>query len=359
MKQLDNPKTFVQLDRHGVLASADLLGEQFATAWHVAKQVSLSASYRNVDSIVVVGMGGSALGPHIIQSLFSDALSVPMTIVNDYRVPASVGSKTLFIVSSYSGTTEEPLTSIAVARRRGAKLLAVSGGGVLATMIKQKKIPGVVVPTNANPSGQPRMGLGYALGAQFGLLSTLKLLTISDAGIALQTRAIAQWQKQFGSRAPASKNPAKKLAQALHGRVPLLVGAEFLAGNLHTFSNQLNENSKVFASYFLIPELNHHLLEGLRFPKNLGKLLTFVLIDSGKYLAKNRTRLAVTETVIKKQGIPVVMHRLTAEDALSQSFELLSLGTYTSIYLAMLNNIDPAPIPWVDFFKAALKKRTR
>ena len=140
MQKLDDSKIFARLDRRGVLASADLFGEQLATAWRVAKQVSLPASYRGINSIVIVGMGGSALGSHIIQSLFFDSLAVPLMIVNDYRVPASVGPKTLYIISSYSGTTEEPLASIAAARRQGAKLLAVSAGGILAEMIKQKKI---------------------------------------------------------------------------------------------------------------------------------------------------------------------------------------------------------------------------
>ena len=177
MQPLDDQKIFARLDRHGVLASAGLLGEQLKVAWRVAKGISLPASYRSINSIVVNGMGGSALGAHIIQSLFSDSLAVPMTVTNDYRVPASVGPKTLYIISSYSGTTEESLASIAPARRRGAKLLAVSAGETLATMIRQKKIPGVVVSTSANPSGQPRMGLGSSLGAQLGLLSSLGLIS--------------------------------------------------------------------------------------------------------------------------------------------------------------------------------------
>lgn len=347
-----------KLDRDGVLESADLLAEQLRSSWEDFKRVRVPSSYKNVERIVVTGMGGSALGPHIIQSLFSDSMRVPFQITNGYQLPASVDAKTLYVLSSYSGTTEESLSTYQAAKRRGAKLFGLCSGGTIGAWIKKGELPGFVFRIDANPSGQPRMGLGFSLGAQLGLFSSLGVISLSDASVRAQLTAIEKWKKAFGPDVPERKNPAKKIARAFHGRIPLLIGAEFLTGNVHTMTNQINENAKAFAQYFLLPEIDHHLIEGLRFPKNFGASSAAVFLNSAQYHPKTQRRFAITKTIFSKHKIPVLEHRLTAPDRIGQSFELLTLGTYVSIYLAVLNGVNPAPIPWVDYLKKELKKNS-
>jgi glucose/mannose-6-phosphate isomerase len=340
------------------LASIEVFDRQIIQAWQELKKIKVPASYRQVNKIVVNGMGGSALGAHVISTLFADRLKVPMTVINSYQLPAAVDDKTLYIISSYSGTTEEPLGTFAAAKSRGAKMFGIASGGVLGGWISSGKLPGYSFRPAFNPSNQPRMGLGYSLAAQLGLLKKLGLLKLSDADIDQALKAARQAAARFAFGVPAEKNPAKILAEKLLGRLPIIVASEFLAGNAHVFNNQINENAKTFANYFLIPELNHHLLEGLKFPHANRRNLMFVFFESKLYQPKNQIRYQVTKKVVAKNQIPALNCRLSAASRLGQSLEMLVFGSYASFYLAVLNNLNPSKIPWVDYFKMELKKLT-
>ncbi len=105
-----------------------------------------------------------------------------------------------------------------------------------------------------------------------------------------------------------------------------------------------------------IPELNHHLLEGLKFPAANRQNLVFIFFESQLYFKKNQVRYAVTKKVVAKNRIGSSVYRLKAASRLGQSLEMLVFGSYASFYLAVLNNLNPSKIPWVDYFKAELKK---
>lgn len=355
MNTLDNLQKIKKLDSGRVLDSIEALGSQISQAWQEVKGLKLPLTFKNFDKIVVNGMGGSALGADIIRSLFADRLKAPLILINSYHLPKCLDSKTLYIMSSYSGTTEEVLYSLAQARRKQAKTFGIASGGRLGDLIRRKKISGYIFNPQSNPSGQPRMGLGYSLGAQLGVLKKVGLLDITKQEIKGSLAGLARLHRKFGALNPAKNNPAKKLAAFLRNKIPLAVAAEFLSGNAHVFANQINENAKNFANYFLISELNHHLLEGLSFPRANAGQLTFVFFDSGLYFPLNHKRLLITRDVATKNKIKSFYYRLSAPDKLSQVLEMLVFGSYASFYLAILNNVNPSKIPWVDYFKAKLK----
>jgi glucose/mannose-6-phosphate isomerase len=134
------------------------------------------------------------------------------------------------------------------------------------------------------------------------------------------------------------------------------VGAEFLEGALHVASNQFNENAKIFADYKIIPEINHHLLEGLDFPKSNPLNHFFIFFQSKLYHPRNQKRLSLTKELLEKKGIDGTMVNLESENKITQVFELITLTSFANLYLAFLENIDPCPIKSVDWFKAQLKK---
>jgi glucose/mannose-6-phosphate isomerase len=152
------------------------------------------------------------------------------------------------------------------------------------------------------------------------------------------------------------KNPAKQMAFQIFGRVPVMIAAEHLAGGVHVFQNQLNENSKSYAELRLIPELNHHLMEALQFPQELEKNLFFLLFNSTMYHPRNQKRFEVTQDVIERANIEATSLIIDSATALEQNFEVIAFGAFVNFYLAMLEGIDPAPIPTVDYFKEQLKK---
>ena len=139
-------------------------------------------------------------------------------------------------------------------------------------------------------------------------------------------------------------------------RNPMLVSADFLAGALHVASNQHNENAKALVDYKLVPEINHHLMEGLRFPKSNTSSHFFVFVNSRLFAPKLQARMAITQKIVASQDIEAMELTLQAPTKLQQVFELITLFAFSSFYLSMLEGIDPSPIPYVDQFKEELQK---
>lgn len=353
---LDNLEEIKKLDTKNMLGSLELLGKQVEQIWETAKKIKVPADYKNVKNVVVLGMGGSALGTHVMKSAFFDELKIPVELIGGYHVPDYVDENTLVLASSYSGTTEEVLFSMKEAKARGAKMLAISSGGELANWAVSNGIPSLVFTTENNPSGQPRMGLGYMIVGQLILFAKTGLLKISENELKDILEIIANCDKQFGVFNPAKHNLSKQFATAALERSVWYIASEHLAGNAHVAANQMDENAKRFAGYYFIPELNHHLLEGMLFPKSNKKDIVFVLFESGLYNDRVQKRYEVTKKVLDKNKIKFLSYKCQAKSKLAQVCEVLVLGSYTSFYSAMLEGIDPTAIPYVDFFKEQLKK---
>ncbi|KKU13692.1 MAG: Bifunctional phosphoglucose/phosphomannose isomerase [Parcubacteria group bacterium GW2011_GWC2_45_7] len=366
---LDNSANFKKYDPHHVLESVLALPKQCTQAWSEASRIKLPPEYSNPTNIVVAAMGGSGLGAHLIKSVFSakggsaaggePSLRIPLEIINHYQLPAYVGKNTLVIIISYSGSTEEPLAAAKEAKKRQAKIAGVTAGGELKTWLKQNNLPAYIFNPLHNPSGQPRLGTSYLLMGTLGLLINLpgifttpskKLATLIQDAI----RATEEAVKKYGPAIPASKNPAKQLATKLHERGALIFASEHLLGNAHILANQIHESAKQFAAWFAIPEMNHHLMEGLTFPKLNHRYLTAIFLESSLYHPRVATRYPITKDVLQKQKVPAFSFALQSQEHFNQAIETLTFGGFLSFYLTMLNHIDPSKIPWVDYFKKRL-----
>ncbi|MFZ6036599.1 MAG: SIS domain-containing protein [Patescibacteria group bacterium] len=355
MHRLDNFKAIKKLDQQGMIGSIESLALQCQQARDDVSTIRIPAAYRSARTIWFNGMGGSALGADVVRHAFQARLAVPFIVTNQYRVPRFVDRHTLAICSSYSGTTEEVTASLTEARKRTNKILLIGAGGVLAAQAKQHHIPAYIFDPRFNPSNQPRMGLGYSLIGVLSLLQQAGFVHIANAEFNAAIRHIIVLHKQFGVAVPTTRNQAKKIASYLHGRQGVVIAAEHLAGNAHIMANQINENGKSFANYFLISEMNHHLMEGLPFPRTNPRTLAFILLQSSQYHQRNRKRFIITERVLRRAGINAMTYQTRGAGDLQQIVELLLLSSYVSFYLGILNGVDPSPIPVVDYFKKQLR----
>ena len=338
----------MELDSQNMLGSIDMLAQQIKHAWKDAGSVSIGVEAKHCRNIVVFGMGGSALAADILRAVFADQLTVPLLIVHDYDVPAYVTAESLVVLSSYSGTTEETLSAAKRVLDITKHVVVVTTGGDLKKLMEEKQLPGYCIEPTYNPCGQPRIAVGYAVAGFLRILTTAGYVHCTD-------QAIDDIIHYLEGNRELLRDAGAELAQRLTRTMPIFVGSEFLLGNLHTTTNQTNENGKNFAAWFPIPELNHHLMEGLGFPA-ATKQLRFVFVESHLYHDRVQKRYAVTKQVLEKQGVQYESFVATASTKLMQSFEVLQWGSYVSFYLAIHNQVDPSPIPWVDFFKHALKK---
>lgn len=350
----------VKLDKQNMLGSLELLGAQMGEVEKQARGLKIPASYKKVKNVALLGMGGSAIGMHFIKSVFADELKIPVEIINDYKLPALVNKDTLVIASSYSGGTEETLQAVSEAKKRKAKIVVICAGGKLAEFAlrqssvraKSNKLPALIFTTKNNPCKQPRMGLGYSIVGQMMILQKVGLL--KNVATQKMIKTIEESDKKFGVKADEATNPAMQFAKKLLDKSVWFVGSGHLLGNIHIAANQMNENGKRFAGYFALPELNHHLLEGMVNPKSNSASVYFVLFNSSLYHPRVQKRYDITKDVLAQNSISGEIYKCQAKDKLGQACEMLVFGSYLSYYCAMLSSIDPSNIPFVDYFKAKM-----
>ncbi|PLX20444.1 hypothetical protein C0584_05910 [Candidatus Parcubacteria bacterium] len=353
---LDNLDQIKKLDKDDVAGSVSLLGEQIKQVVNDTKNIKLPASYKKVDKIFINGMGGSNLGAWVLKRLFADQLRIPVEILDGYTVPKQVDKNTLFLFSSYSGTTEEVLSTFKEVKKRKAKMLILASGGPLEKRAKKENIPGFIFDPKFNPSTQPRIGLGYSIFGMLHLFGKLGFIKLGKNEITDILKQLDLGNKKLQLSSKINSNPAKKMAKKLHGRMPILVGAEFLMGNVHIFRNQVTETCKTFASFLELPDLNHFAMEGLKYPSTNPKNMLFFFIDSNLYHKRIVQRAHLTKKVVRQNGIEVFDLHLKTKTKLLQSFELLQYGTWLTYYLGILNNVNPAEVPFVSWFKKQLSK---
>jgi len=355
---LDNIKQYKKLDKGHVAESISHLPDQVRQVLHEARLIKVPREYSKVTQVVVNGMGGSNIGARIIKSAFADQIKAPISIEPGYGVQAHVNKNTLYIISSYSGTTEEPLSTYKAAKKRGAKIMAItehSKKSKLEKLMLKNNIPGYIFKPEHNPSGQPRMGIGYTLFGIAVMIAKAGLFKVEVEEIEDIIASLEIWDRELRPTIKTKNNKAKQLAMKLYNKVPTLIAAEFLTGNVKALRNQISENSKHFPIFLTLPDLNHFAMEGLTYPASNKRTLVFVFFDSMLYHPRIQKRSRLTKQVIKKNGIEVAEHTLQGKTKLQQSFEMLQLGTWITYYLGMLNGVDPVNIPWVDWFKEKLK----
>ena len=356
MISLDNLEEINSLDKKQVAASIEKLPDQIEQAWRESVQIKFPAEYQNIKNIIINGMGGSGLGPELVYSIFKDKLKVPVTIIHDYHLPGFVDENTLVIISSYSGDTEEPLNAGEEALSRNYKIMGITEGGKLSKFLPSNNLPGYIINAQHNPSHQPRLGLGYQVGGILGMLKSLGFVDVSDEEMERVLFCSRELNLKLSPKSPTSDNFAKELAAKIQGNIVVVISAEPFSANAHVFANQLNENSKTFSFYFIIPELNHHLLEGLNKPSDLGQRLKVIFLESDLYSEKIKKRVQITRDIIEKQKVETITVKLEGDTPLVQSFESLLVSSWSTFYLALLNGVDPSEIPWVDYFKEQLAK---
>ncbi len=357
MHILDNAAAIKKIDKENLLGSVQQLTLQLKQTRRDLKMIKIPPNYKNFNKIVINGMGGSRLGGRVAERLFSDDLKIPLIPIGSYDLPAFIDKHTLLILSSYSGNTEEILNSYKQAVLKKAKIMVIAQAGKLAEIAQKNHYPGYYnfIPRH-NPCNQPRMSIGYQILATLMLLSKVGLLNIKDQEIDDLINWLPSVSGKYDQKIPLKENLAKQLAVKIHNRIAIFSAAEFLMGALHVVRNQINENAKQLALYFETPELNHHLLEGLAYPKNNVKNLYFVYLESNLYHPRNKKRIDITKKVFKMNKIPVFSFKMTGKSQLQQVFEFIQLGGFIGFYMAILNNLNPTPIPWVDYFKKEMGK---
>jgi len=357
MIDLDNKEEIIKLQKTDkVIISIDSISKQLDQSFRESCSVSFPEKYSQAKNVVVCGMGGSRFPAYIIKELFKEKLKVPYVYNDDYSLPGFVNAKTLVILSSYSGTTEEVLSCFEKAKAKNALLAGITEGGPLEKLLIENTAPYFKVDPIHNPSGQPKIGFGYFVGEHIGIMVELKLMDENKETIQKSIDVLDGLIKDFKIDVKTEINPVKKLAKDLYQKYPYFIVSEFLTGVGNAMANQLNETAKSISGFRVIPELNHHLMEGLKFPDKLKEILTFVFFDSNLYSSKIQKRFKITKEVVDQNKIQAIWYELKGSNKIEQAFVLMALGSYLSMYMSVLYQQDPTIIPYVDYFKKKIKE---
>lgn len=352
---LDSEEIYKKFDPEDIGYGVEHLPEQARLAWHDTRELKFPKNYSDVANIIVSGMGGSILGPHMMKVVFADRLSVPFELLNDYTLPHYVNKDTLVILSSYSGTTEETLVVAEQAKALHAKVAVICAGGRLAEPAEANGWPTYIFEPG-DLAKQPRYGTGFSLVGLMGMLERMGLLKIKEIEITSMMSAMGEVIDNCATDVPAVENPAKEVATEIVNRSIVIIAAEHLAGNAHILQNQLNESAKQFATYQLLPELNHHFLEGLAFPSGQATNTTAILIRSEHYHPRTQKRCDITADILEKKGISVIEYAAKGDTRLDEVGEVLQFGSYVGLYLALLNGVVTTDISTVDEFKRRMNE---
>lgn len=345
MIDLKNLEEIKRLDPQDTLGSTEKLADQMEAAWHQVQQVDVPSDYSSVSNIVFCGMGASIYGALVFKALSGEHNKYPTEYISDYHLPKFVNSNSLVVLTSYSGTTEEVLSCAHEALEMGAKMLILTKGGPLGEFAKENSIPSYIFDGALNPAGVPRLGNGYTILGLLGLLSKAGIFTIDEKMVIDAIQGLREIQE-------GNKNTAMEHAKQFVGKIPVIIAAEHLSGNAQILRNQFNETSKAFSAYYLVPDLNHHLMEGLQFPTPTN--LVFVLLTSNNFSDKIKKRMKLTSDVIDQNHHAILDVDINGSNKFEDFLFNLSYGCYLTLYLGLIHEQNPATNPWVDWFKKEL-----
>lgn len=339
---LDDANVLAQRDPQNALGVAGVQWEYFSRSFEAEFHSS-----GEVQNIVWAGMGGSALPAVIVQSW--PKVKIPFEITRDYTIPAYVGASTLFIASSYSGNTEETLEALTRAEEAGAQIVVIAAGGKLAEVAKAKNYPLFEIPAGI----QPRMATFYFVNAFLHIVKDLNV-TVEDVN---ELATIGEWLKAesaaWAADAPLERNIAKQLATQLVGKTVIMYAGPKLFPAANKWKIGFNENAKNTAWVNYYPEFNHNEFIGWS-SHPVEKPFAVVEIRSLLEHARTHKRFEVSERLLSgKRPAPIVVTP-RGETILQQLAWSFALGDFVSIYLGILNGVNPTPVELVEKLKKEL-----
>ena len=302
-----------------------------------------------ISNIVVGGMGGSALAGQIISSW--PKLKLPFEVVKNYDLPEYVNESTLFIASSYSGNTEETLSALKQAQEKNAQIAIIASGGELRRIAEHNDYPVFVLPSGY----QPRMAVFFNLSALLELLSKLYDLT----GEISELHKAADWLGEQGKDllpdVPTVSNQAKQLAQDIVGSSIVIYSGPVLAPAAYKWKININENAKNVAWTNTLPEFNHNEFLGWT-SHPIEKPYKIVDLISNFDNKQVNKRFEISQRLLSGKRPHPYTIEARGESILTQLLWTIQLGDFTSLYLALLNGLNPTPVELIEKFKASLNQ---
>ena len=338
------------LDKENMFSSIWDFPENLSDALELGNDIKLNQEYGEINSVVIAGMGGSAIGGDVVSILEKENINIPLTVSRGYSIPNWVNENTLVICSSYSGNTEETLSVLDEALTKNAIICGVTTGGILADILKKNDKDIVIIPGGL----QPRAALAFSFVPITKLLQKIGILdTKIDSWLPIVIKSLSD-NREINSLDTA-QNPIFELADQIHNKIPILYSDNSsMSIAALRLKGQICENSKMLCYYNDLPELNHNEIVGWENnPKLFNHLFVVWLVDdSDNPRVKLRTK--ITQTIFEEKGVDQFTVRVEGNSFQERFLNMIHYGDWLSFWCAILHNTNPSPVKNIDRLKKTL-----
>ncbi len=353
---VDDLDQIARLDSENVLDAVEHFADQVREGWEIGLLAQALPSSDGLDSIVVLGMGGSGVSGDVMQAVVEPRLPLPLRTIKTYGpLPEWIGRNTLVFAVSYSGSTEETVAALEEAQQRGARIVTISSGGPLQEMATQRGLAHVKIP----PGRQPRASLGYLVMPVLGVLEKLGLIPDLQADVDEAVDVISALAESCHRKRGRGDNPAKDLALDIVGRIPIVYGGSGIGGvAAYRFKCDLNEYAKTPAFAHELPELDHNEIVGFdQLSELTGERFIVILLRDRDEHERVALRFEITSRLIVDKVAAIEEVSSVGSSQLARVLSLIFLTQLAAIYVGLSYGVDPGPVDVIQQLKAELAER--
>jgi glucose/mannose-6-phosphate isomerase len=298
--------------------------------------------FKGIKNVCIGGMGGSSIGGELLKTLSEKYSKIPFSVVRDYNLPRFVDSKTLMIIVSYSGNTEETLSLMDQVGNK-AKILCVTSNGVVEDRAKEENLPLITIPKGYPPRG----------AIAFLFFPVLEVLRKSGI-IKLKKEDIEETIKVLSDNSETAKAWAEEISGKLKEKLPFVYSLYDFSVIARRWCTQINENSKSLAHFAVFSELNHNEIVGWENPKEILKRIFIFILRDREESDQMKKRIEITTELIEDVAGEIMDVYAEGKSRLAKMFSLIQKGDYLSFYLARNYKVDPLPVKRIQELKRRL-----
>lgn len=338
--------TLATLDPSGLWRRIADLPRQAAEAWALGSSWSGPTPAR-VSRVVVMGMGGSAIGAQLAARIVQERSTCPIEVVRDSDLPA-MDADTLQVFCSFSGETDEVLTAFQASLKLRTPKLVITRGGELGRRAEAEGIPAL----RYDYDGEPRSALGYGLMLLLGVLHRLGIYRVTEDEVTRALHEVDACSRPQHPDRPLAENSARALALQMSGATPVILADASLGGAAVRWQNQCNENGKRWAFAGVVPEALHNIVEGIRLaPAGDTPPFHVVLLEDLSRPRASRARLDALQDLLSETSVRWTRLPFAGDSALSILLQACIVGDWVSYYLAIEHGVNPSPVPTITMLK--------
>ena len=339
-----------KFDNSDMYSSIEGFYQQFEFSLKYMQKWSPQYKYPEIDNILILGMGGSAIGGDIVRTYIQDQCNIPIIVNRTYNIPKWVNGNSLVIASSYSGNTEETISAFQQSLDVGARIIVLSTGGKLSEKALSHNLDLITIPEGY----QPRAALGFSISFLILLLDKLNLSNNSPSyALEEAVKKLIKFKDNFKSEI----NPATAIASRIYNKLPVIYGSDEIMGIIGLrFRGQLQENAKMMAFHNVIPEQNHNEIEGWSCNKDKLKEMCIIWLKDKDDHPQVKKRMDITYTLLSSQTGTQEIIEVEGDSKLERMLKLIHYTDWISYYVALHNQVDPTPVNRISALKKELNQ---